>query len=45
MNIWSSVYVGMRMKEKNMDGKMEDGYGLVLYVFLAHFRDLPPVSN
>ena len=45
MNIWSSVYVGMRMKEKNMDDKMDDGYGLFLYAFPAHFRDLSPVSN
>ena len=45
MNIWSSGYDGMRMKEKNMDDKMDDGYGLVLYAFPAHFRDLSPVSN
>ena len=49
MNIWSSGFDGMRMKEKNMDdkmdGKMDDGYGLVLYAFPAHFRDLSPVSN
>ena len=49
MNIWSIGYDGMRMKEKNMDdkmdGKMDDGYGLVLYAFPAHFRDLSPVSN
>ena len=48
MNIWSSVYIGMRMKEKNMDdkmdGKMDDGYGLVLYAFPAYFRNLSPVS-
>ena len=24
--------------------KMDDGYGLVLYAFPAHFRDLSPVS-
>ena len=40
----------MRMKEKNMDGKMDgkkmdDGYGLVLDAFPAHFRDLSPVLN
>jgi len=39
----------MRMKEKNMDdkmnGKMNDRYGLVLDAFPAHFRDLSPVSN
>ena len=45
MNIWSSDFDGMRKKEKNMDDKMDDGYGLVLYVFPAHFRDLSPVSN
>ena len=49
MNIWSSRYDGMRMKKKNMndkmDGKIDDGYGLVLYAFPAHFRDLSPVSN
>ena len=49
MNIWSSEYDGMRMKEKNMDGKMDGkngyGYGLVLDAFPAHFRDLSPVSN
>ena len=49
MNIWSSGYDGMRMKKKNMDhkmdGKIDDGYGLVLYAFPAHFRDLSPVSN
>ena len=50
MNIWFSGYDGMRMKEKNMgskmDGKkMEDGDGLVLDAFPAHFRDLSPVSN
>ena len=45
MNIWSSGYDGMRMKERNMDEKkMDDGYGLVLYAFPAHFRDLSPVS-
>ena len=41
MNIWSRGYYGMRMKEKNMDGNMDDimdiGYGLVLHVFQAHF--------
>ena len=49
MNIWSSGYYGMRMKKKNMndkmDGKIDDGYGLVLYAFPAHFRDLSPMSN
>ena len=50
MNIWSSGFDGMRMKEKNMDDKMDgkkmdDGYGLVLYVFPAHLRDLSLVSN
>ena len=50
MNIWSSDYDGTRMKKKNMDrrkkdGKMDDGYGMVLYVFSTHFRDLSPVSN
>ena len=48
MNIWSSGYDGMRMKKKNMDrkmdGKMDDVYGLVLYAFPAHFRDLSPMS-
>ena len=47
--MWSSVYVGTRIKKKNvvgkMDGKMDDGYGSVLYAFPAHFRDLSPVSN
>ena len=49
MNIWSSGFDGMRMKEKNMDdkmdGKMDDRYDLVLYAFPAHFRDLSPVLN
>jgi len=50
VNIWSSGHDGMRMKkrmwmEKNMNGKMVDGYGLVRYAFPAHFRDLSPVSN
>ena len=49
MNIWSSSYDGMRMKEKNiddkMDEKMDNGYGLVLYAFPEHFRDLSPLSN
>ena len=45
MNIWSSGYDGMRMKKKNMDDKMDDGYGLVLDVFPAHFSYLSPVSN
>ena len=48
VNIWSSGYDGTRMKKKNvvekMNGKMDDGYGLVLYAFPAHFRDLSPVS-
>ena len=30
---------------KKMNGKMDDGYVLVLYAFPAHFRDLSPVSN
>jgi len=43
VNIWSSGYDGMMMKEKNMDDNMDDGYGLVLDALPAHFRDLSPV--
>ena len=41
VNIWSSGYDGTRMKKRmwmeKKNGKMDDGYGLVLYAFQAHF--------
>ena len=45
MNIWSSGFDGMRMKEKNMDDKMDGKKWMMDMAFCMRFRRISGIYH